>query len=142
MKQKINKIFNIVVIDDSKDALQNYAKIFNGSQHDLKMFCRPSIDQNTKKILINYKPNLFIIDLLMGKGHEDGYDTIRELQEIEPLKEVPIIIVSKFISNTIKGGKIKEECENLPGVVNVYSKYPHYPSLQDIIMNINIDKNK
>ena len=117
----------IVIFDDSKEALRRFKKKFDGLHVEIKMFRNPFLDESIQKHLIEFEPDIIVVDLILGGFKEDGYNLIRNLREIEILKKVPIIICSKLINASALGEKEKEESLSTPGVVAAYAKFPDFP---------------
>jgi PleD family two-component response regulator len=123
----------IVIFDDSKGALRRFVQRFEGINVEMQMYSRPKLDDSIRQNLEKLDPELIVVGLMMGESLEDGYYLIKELHEFEPLREVPIVVASKYINDTAFGRKEKEKCLKTPGVVAAYSKFPNFPPAQELL---------
>lgn len=130
----------IVIFDDSVDALKRFRKKFEGVKVEIQDFRTPFLDEDIHRKLVKFKPQLIIVDLILGGFKEDGYGLIEELQKIDDLKDIPIIVCSKLINDSDLGLAEKEECRKHPGVREAYSKFPDYPSAEEFLKHIPEDK--
>jgi PleD family two-component response regulator len=126
----------IVIFDDSVDALKRFEKKFEGVKVEIQTFRTPFVDEDVLRKLIKFKPQLIVVDLILEGFKEDGYGLIKDLQEIEDVKDIPIIVCSKLINPSDLGLAEKEECLKLPGVVAAYPKFPGYPSAEEFLKYI------
>lgn len=115
----------IVIFDDARTARAQYA-------HDLKghllAFCEGTyLDDHLTAKLVEFRPQLMIVDLVLGMSRDDGIDLIKRLRRIGELKDVPIVVCSKLINDTSLGEEVRRKVLTLPGVVAALPKSPHYP---------------
>jgi hypothetical protein len=133
MKQDSINSKKIAIFEDSTEGYKRYEELFKAEDAYLIPYFESSLDDVLRLELEKIKPDLFIIDLIMGGSREDGYKLIREIQKIDSLKTVPIVICSKLI-NSSPGGMIeKEKCLKFPGVVAVYGKVPDIPKAGEFL---------
>ncbi len=97
------KTKRIVIFDDSRDALQRFAERLQGAVVELRMYRHPVLDASIRMDLSAFQPHLIVVDLLMGGSREEGYNLIKELHEVEALKDIPIVVCSKFINDSDLG---------------------------------------
>lgn len=119
----------IVIFDDSEEALKRFRKVMEGQNVELRMYKQASVDEQTLK---DFRPQLIIIDLVMGRGREDGYALIKDISQTKSLKGVPIIVCSKLINSSPNGMAEKQLCLELPGVAAAFGKVPNFPSADQL----------
>ena len=136
MKEKSTEAKSIVIFDDSKDAIKRFRENMENFNVQILPIRNPSINDSILKKIQNFKPQLFIVDLLMGESKIEGYNIIKKINRSKLFENIPIVVCSKFISDTPAGKKEKEECLSFPGVVDALSKFPNYPSGEEILKYI------
>ena len=117
-----------VFFDDSKEAGMRFKKQMKIENIDVKLFFDPYLDEAVITKLQQFKPDLIIVDLVIGESKTEGYQLIEHLQGIENIKDVPIVVCSKLINDSLIGKSEKESMLNTPGVVAAFSKFPDFPS--------------
>lgn len=116
--------WRVVLFDDCETAKEEFEDLWAevGTRIQLLWLPRPRIDMSVQQELLSFRPDLFVIDLMMGRSDRDGLDIIRRLQNIPELREVPIVVCSKFVNSSTQGQQLEAECSALPGVARVYGK--------------------
>ena len=122
----------IVIFEDSTDALKRFSERLKNSGVELLMYKSPRIDDSIKTRLKEFKPQLIVIDLVLGGSREDGYQLLKDIKEVNNLKSIPIVVCSKLINPSPNGQKEKKMCLSIPGVVAAYGKIPNYPSPKEL----------
>jgi CheY-like chemotaxis protein len=137
MKGKMKILF----CDDSMEAYKRAYELWMPKKRDLEIrqYVFPDLNYCTKSI-IDYNPDVIVTDLMKGRGAEDGYRLINEIQSIPQLENVPIIVVSKQINSSRHGIEQKKRALSTPGVVGAYGKVPNYPDLDIIVENMLLHK--
>ncbi len=125
----------IAIFDDSLESYNRFSKLFSAFKVKIKAFFRPEITDKIYKELELFNPDLIVVDLMMGESKLEGYRIIRKLSENKTLRNVSIVIWSKFITDSHFGSKEKERCLSFPGVVAVYGKYPG-PSAKEFLRHV------
>ena len=127
--------WRIVLFDDAKGAAEQFEKLCNEASPPviLRWFPGPTIDAPVEESLIAFRPHLFVVDLLMGSSQTDGMKVIQRLQQIPSLKKVPIVVCSKFITDSDKGRDVQTRCMDMPGVVAAYGKISSYPDIEGLL---------
>ena len=119
----------IVIFDDSSDAIERYGRVFAEVGCDYLTSRQPAINDDFRAALLAFRPDLVIVDLVMGEGRRDGYRLIAEIRDVAFLDGVPPIIVgSKLITHSPMGAAEKAAAESEPGVVAAFGKFPELPT--------------
>jgi response regulator RpfG family c-di-GMP phosphodiesterase len=126
----------IAVFDDSKDALRRFAGKFENTEVELQMFRNPLLNDYHLKTLKEFKPDIIVVSLIMGGFREDGYNLIRDIRKSGVCKDASFVVCSKLINSSELGHKEKKQCTHTPGVVAAFSKFPDYPSADQILVYI------
>ncbi len=122
----------IVIFDDSREALKRFVERLQGTAVELRMYRRPKLDDSIREALQKFQPQLIVVGLLMGESREDGYKLIKQLHEVDTLKDVPIVVCSKLINDSDLGRKEKERSLSTPGLVAAYGKIPNFPPAEEL----------
>jgi hypothetical protein len=70
---------------------------------------------------------------MLDEEKYDGYNLIKEIQKEKELKDIPLVVYSKFINGSPSGKEEKEKCLNLSGVVAVFGKASDNPTKADFL---------
>ena len=125
----------IVIFDDSKETLERFEEKMKGDDVKLLKFRSSTIEEPMSQKIKDFKPQLFLVDLLIGDSKVNGYQLIRVLKSGE-FKGIPIVVCSKYINETESGKREKEECLSLPGVVAAFRKFPDLPEKETLLSYI------
>ena len=117
----------VVVLDDSREALELYEELFKDAPVRLKTFRRSELDHEFLQALVKFQPQLFIVDLLLGESRYAGYALIDQIHTAEGLEDVPIVVCSKLINDSLPAQSEKRRCSKLPGVLAALAKFPELP---------------
>ncbi len=126
----------IVIFDDSRQALERFKDKMKKSNVEILSFRNSQWDETLSKKIQEFKPQLFVVDLLLGESKEDGYKLIKDIGKARLFQNIPIVVCSKLINETEKGKREKEECLGAPGVVAAFSKFPDFPPAEEILKYI------
>ena len=132
MDKKNSKSNRIVIFDDSKEALERFDNIMKQSKAEILQFRSNKLNELIIKKIQKFKPQLFVVDLLLGESKVDGYNLIKQINRSE-FKDIPIVVCSKLIGETVAGESEREQCRSMPGVVAAFSKFPNFPSPDTIL---------
>lgn len=120
----------IAIFDDSAAAEETYRKLFEGHRIMVKKTMR--VDA-LKDELLDFAPQLLVVDLVLETSRYDGFDLIRQLREIDELQSVPIVVCSKQIDSSELGRRLAQQVGRLPGVKAVLSKNPYPPAREFLL---------
>jgi len=124
----------LVIFDDAKEALKRYGETFAEVECQFLTFRKPIVDEDCEAALVAFRPHLIIVDLEMGRGRMDGYQLIAQLREVPFRGGVPpIIVCSKFITDSPMGQGEREAAESQPGVVAAFQKFPSLPTADQFL---------
>jgi hypothetical protein len=126
-------IKRVVVFDDSRDALIQFATILRDRDCELQLYRRPVIDDDLEKILIAFNPHLVVVDLVLGETREDGYKLIKQITSVPQLKDIPIVVCSKLITESAMGKAQAEYVKESLGVREAFGKAPEFPSADSLL---------
>lgn len=92
----------IYILEDDKLLVRVYATKLKKAGFDMRFAEEADsfIDE-----LKEYKPDLIIVDLVMS--HSDGYQIISDIKNSEPIKNIPIMVLSNAVDD-VSLGKTKE----------------------------------
>ena len=122
----------VAIFDDSEDALKEYRTLF--AQERVHLWTsRGSVLRDVEKSLVEFRPQLIIVDLLIGEDRDEGYRLIRDLSRVRALEGVPIAVCSKLINESPAGKKERDACRNLPGVKAAFGKIPEFPEAEELL---------
>src|SRR2546427_7426947 len=57
----------------------------------------PFFDEKIEQAIIDFHPDLIILDLLLHRDIESGFRVLRKIKESNSLKDIPVVVCSKFI---------------------------------------------
>ncbi len=117
----------VVIFEDAEETLKQYRAIFSKADASIQYYRSSRLQEEELQEIKLFKPQLIIVDLLMGNSKMDGYALIRKLQSDSTLRHVPIIVASKFINSSPYGLSETAEASSSPGVVAAISKIPTLP---------------
>lgn len=129
------KEYKVTIIDDSSASQEKFKEIFP-TNIEIQPFTQyPFFYENEIK---EFNPNLIIVDLQLDEdkgGNLAGLRIIRKLKEVDDLKNIPVVVVSKFVGEAFDYKKKAIES----GADFVYKKIP-FPKVKlfmDILENNN-----
>lgn len=126
----------IVLFDDSTDAHFRFIGRMKNLNILLKTFMRPNLGKLEWNQIIDFKPNLIIIDLLFRGDITEGFGLIKKIHNLKDLKKIPLIVCSKYINESHSGKILKEKVISMPGVVAAFGKIPDYPLPKELLLFI------
>ena len=84
------------------------AEALTGTNYILQAITtEPFFDDEIEAEISEFKPNLIILDLLLVEDKESGFRVLRKIKESDSLREVPVMVCSKYVDDTETG---KELC--------------------------------
>ena len=122
----------IVLFEDSLETAQAYKQSAHGEPVLLSIYSSPFLTSQEIEEITELDPDLFVVDLLLGSSRNDGYGLIRSLREIIALREVPIVVVSKFINSSQCGQQVVKTVLSL-GASAAFGKIPSLPSVSTLL---------
>lgn len=99
----------IAIFDDADEAIGRFRRQFEGRAAQIEPFRSPVINQKILDDLMKLRPQLIVVDLMMGDSRQDGLDVIKQLQRVPDMSDVPIIVCSKFINDTEPGTRERKK---------------------------------
>ena len=131
--QTAQKVVKIAMFDDCLEVLGYYQDLFAATECKIELFCAtymPSVIIGMNE-LIKFNPDLIITNLTFYESSEDGFCLMQWFQEV--FHEVPIVVLSKHVSDRdLAGLKMKTRCLKA-GAVAAFSKFPNYPPAEDFL---------
>ena len=126
---------HIVLIDDDEDEFA----IFDAAMNDLDIPFKCTYARSAEhalRILRYLVPDYIFLDYNMPKV--DGLECLKEIRQMDSLKNVPVIMYSNFISNVVNN-KAHElgvnVCFNKPSSIFTFTSI-----LKDVMMESNVEK--
>jgi CheY-like chemotaxis protein len=129
MGQETESCMKISFIDDSRETLTQFLEglprdtIVEVQAIDAEFF-NPAV----AAALARFQPDLIILDLLLKEDMESGFRVLRKLKTSDNLKGIPVVVCSKYISDTEKGRETAARAVSL-GAIAALSKIP-FPSFE------------
>jgi twitching motility two-component system response regulator PilH len=91
----------VVIIDDSKAAIDMLAAILTGGHHSVASF---TSSVGVEEKVAAHKPDIILLDIVMPE--RNGYEVLRGLKRDSILRDIPVILVSSKSEDTdIRWGK-------------------------------------
>lgn len=132
---KPQRLQRIALFDDAASAHATYREIFAG--HPILASDRAVISEAHRQALVDFKPDLIIVDLVIAQARDDGYAIVKKISRIPQLRAVPVIVCSKLINETPLGREETEKVLRLPGVKAALGKSPRYPDQEVFFSYLN-----
>ena len=90
----------------------------------------PFFDNKIERAIKRFDPDLIILDLLLVREAESGFRVLRRLKDSVLLKDVPVVVCSKYIGSD-PDDRNKSKAMKL-GAVAAIPKIP-FPGVQDFL---------
>jgi DNA-binding response OmpR family regulator len=94
----------VTIIEDSRESqIQFLRSLKKEEEVQLQLISSPPyFDSKVQESMIDFKPDLVILDLLLLEETDSGFRVLRQLKDSKTLKNVPVVVCSKFITNDPK----------------------------------------
>lgn len=118
----------ITVIEDSREVRTRLIKLLpaTGVGELQWIGSPPFFDRKVEASVRKFKPDLIVLDLLLDRDIESGFRVLRQLKSSTFLKDIPVVVLSKFISASAEDEN-KRRAEAL-GAAKAVPKIP-FPKL-------------
>lgn len=121
----------ITIIDDSKETLKKFEESL---AQDVKIQFQcitspPFFDKRIERAILEFKPDLIILGLYLLNDIESGFEVLRQLKKSTELKNIPVVVISKYIVNS--HDKYALKAKKLGAVVAI-PKIP-FPNVEKLI---------
>jgi hypothetical protein len=89
------------MIDDSRESQIRFLQSLPVDiPVELQMITSPPFfDKDIERAIMKFNPALIVLDLLLLEEVDSGFRILRQLKESEYLKEIPVVVISKFIGS-------------------------------------------
>jgi CheY-like chemotaxis protein len=81
----------------------------------------PFFDEKIERVISEFNPDLIILDLLLSVDIQSGFRVLRYLKESKSLKDIPVVVCSKFVGDEGSKKENKKTALEL-GAVATFSK--------------------
>ena len=122
----------IAIFDDSEDALGCYVELLKKHSAHILAYKRPHLDPPLLTELEAFQPQLIIVDLLMDQDQNEGYRLMREIHKVDFLQDVPLVVCSNLINNSLWGRKERQRCV-AAGATEVFGKIESFPEPEELL---------
>ena len=123
----------ITVIEDSADAvkrlLELLSKDYNTEMQHIS--APPFFDSTIEKSIERFNPALIVLDLLLIGDSDSGKRVLRSLKQSPLLKNIPVVVCSKFITKGKKSDQLRKELSDV-GAAEALPKVP-FPKVSEIL---------
>lgn len=120
----------ITVIEDSRESQSKFHRSLPFGVEMQLITAAPFFDRKIEDVIHKFKPSLIILDMSLIESTDSGFRVLKQLKESKALKDIPVVLCSKFIS-TDPADKYKGKAENL-GAVAALPKIP-FPDINDFL---------
>jgi len=125
------KVVKIAIFEDCTTVFIHYEKLFTAMERKVELRLWTRVKDSTLPELVQFNPDLIITNLMLQASVEDGFVLIPQFQEV--LHAVPIVVLSKHVSDrNLAGLEMKVRCLKA-GAVAAFSKFPNYPPAEDFL---------
>jgi CheY-like chemotaxis protein len=90
----------VTIIEDSRESQIQFLRSLK-RETDVQMqliTAPPYFDKKVEDSIAEFHPDLIILDLLLLEETDSGFRVLRQLKDSKFLKDVPVVVCSKFIS--------------------------------------------
>jgi DNA-binding response OmpR family regulator len=123
----------VTVIDDSCDAARRIMEMLSKEcQTEVQHLGGPPFySDDIEQAIARFNPALLILDLLLFGDLNSGKRVLRELKQSTSLRDVPVIVCSKYITTGKESDQLVKELLEL-GAAQVLSKVP-FPKAEELL---------
>ncbi len=122
----------VTIIEDSRESQIKFLQSIDPKVPvEMQLISAPPFfDEKVEKSIAEFGPDLIILDLLLLEEIDSGFRVLRQIKESESLKNIPVVVCSKFIG---PNSKDKNRIKSLDfGAVAALSKTP-FPESHDFL---------
>ena len=123
----------ITVIEDSADAvrrlLELLSKDYNTEMQHIS--APPFFDPTIEKSIERFNPALIVLDLLLIGDSDSGKRVLRSLKGSTALRDVPVVVCSKFITTGKRSDQLRKELSDA-GAAAALPKVP-FPKAEELL---------
>jgi CheY-like chemotaxis protein len=126
----------IAIFEDSQTAIERYkTEVFGGHSVQLLFFPSSLLPPKDTDRLVEFDPNIIVVDLIMEAGRMDGYTLLDKLVNDSRFGKKPVVVCSKLISSTGPGQEVKDRVLRA-GAKAAFSKIDRFPTYEEIVAQI------
>ena len=99
--KKNDKIFKILIVDDSEETIDTFSNFLRKESYDVSFALS---GEEALKMMKSYEYDLILLDIKMPPGM-DGFSVFEEMKKHDMTKEIPVIFLSQWddSENIVKG---------------------------------------
>ncbi len=99
--KKNDKIFRILIVDDSAETIETFSDILIKESYDVSYALS---GKEALEMMKSYEYDLILLDIIMPPGM-DGFTVLEEMKKDDMTKEIPVIFISQWddSENIVKG---------------------------------------
>src|SRR4051794_3056414 len=90
----------------------------------------PFFDERIEAAIKSFNPNLIILDLRLTQDNNSGFRVLRKLKASESLKEIPVVVCSRFLNSSPENENRKKAISY--GAVAALPKLP-FPKAEEFL---------
>lgn len=122
----------VTMIEDSRETQIRFLQsVPLGVEIELQAITTdPFFDESIEKAIVEFSPNLIILDLRLSRDEASGFRVLRKLKESEALSGVPVVVSSKYIGRDSNDKNRKTALSY--GAADALPKFP-FPKLDDFL---------
>ncbi|MEA2204046.1 MAG: hypothetical protein QOE77_822 [Blastocatellia bacterium] len=131
----------VTIIEDSRESQIEFLRSLSTKvEVELQSVTgSPFLDERIRRAIKRFKPDLIILDLLLEEDIDSGFRVLGGLKETEDLKNIPVVVCSKFIGRDPKDEN-KKRAERL-GAALALPKIP-FPRAEKLLEPLRLDEIK
>jgi CheY-like chemotaxis protein len=126
----------LTIIEDSADAAKRMLEMFSKKYHTEMQHISfpPFFDESIEEAIKRFHPALIVLDLLLIGDSNSGKRVLRSLKQSPAIKNIPVIVCSKFITSGKKSDQLIKELLEV-GAAQVLPKVP-FPKVSELMHSL------
>jgi CheY-like chemotaxis protein len=94
----------VTMIEDSRESQLRFLQSLSADEQvDLQPITNePFFDDEIEMAIRDFNPDLIILDLRLSRNNDSGFRVLRKLKESPHLKDIPVVVCSKYIDSSSK----------------------------------------